>query len=270
MKMTQQIDQHLTFLMTGPPFAGKTVLSSQFPQPYFVTLDPHCLMSVRALRKEYNAAFDCDFLQITADRTEDEDFIALAGKAFAGLTAWEKTKKVTSALLKNLSQDQTLIIDNLSRVGEDCLVYTKKTANRSRMQIQDWNIFIDEIVEFFGYFSLASRKCNTIIIAHDDVRKEELTGDIERVLNIPTRLRGRIPSLATDFLLLTADTAGAGSNKRVRRQLHSMPAKQANLGSRCLIPNMENPSYLKLKPYMEAALGRVLPQPNWTPPEDKK
>jgi len=271
-KMTQQTDDNLNILLWGPGLSGKTVLATQFPMPYVLALDPHALMSVRGLRNRYGLDFDVDTLYLDDDETTDPDFIALCGKPFAKLTAWEKLKKCVRILVsdtqKRLPQDATLIIDNVSRMSESLLFYIRKLTRRNALQIQDWMIFIDELQELLDYMKSNKRQCNVIIIAHDELVRNAESNAIERLILLPTKIRHRMPTLASDYLYMTAASKGAGTNKRVVRKLRSMPDPFMALGSRCLIPDIENPTYARLRPYLETALGRKMPEPNWTPPDD--
>ncbi len=272
MDMNDQTDAMVTPIFWGPPLSGKTVLASQFPKPFFIALDPHVLTSVRALKKKYDLDFNVRMVHLTDDPTDDPDYIERCGKAFARLSGWDKVKKLTNTLLnsqKQLGPDETLVIDNLSRIGELLLRHIKKETGRTKLQIQDWGTFVEEILEFIEYFSSTSRKCNAIIIGHEEYHKDELNQELYRLLLMPTKMRHRIPSLATDFFYMKSEPSGPPNKRKVIRKLRSVPDEKTSIGSRILVPDIEYPSYAKLKPYIESAIGRELPEPNWTPPVDE-
>lgn len=272
MQMDDQTDAHATICLWGPPLSGKTVLASQFPNPFFIALDPHVLTSVRGLKRKYNLDFNVRLVPITNEQTTDEDFIEICGKAFTRLSGWEKLKKLTNALLnsnKQLDENSTLIIDNFSRMGEMLLWHIKKETNRSKLQIQDWGTFVEEVQEFVDYFSSEKRKCNAVLIGHEEYHKDEATQEIRSLLLMPTKMRHRVPSLVTDFLYMTSEGKGPMNKRKVVRKLRSIPDERTSLGSRCLVPNIEYPTFERLKPYIEGAINRELPEPNWTPPEDE-
>lgn len=267
--MDDQSDANVTILLWGPPMSGKTVLASQFPNPFFIALDPHVLTSVRALKKKYELDFGVRLVPITDEPTDDPDFLEIAGKAFAKLSGWEKLKKLTNALLnsqKQLGPDATLVVDNLSRAGELLLRYIKGETKRDKLQIQDWGTFVEEIQEFIEYFSRVSRKCNAVIIGHEEYHKDEMTQELKKLLLMPTKMRHRIPSLTTDYLYMTTDISGPANKRKVIRKLRSVPDASTATGSRILVPDLEYPTFAKLKPFIEGAIGRELPPPNWTPP----
>jgi hypothetical protein len=86
-------------------------------------------------------------------------------------------------------------------------------------------------------------------------------------LSIPTRVKERIPSKCSDYLYMTTEVTGGKQSRKVCRLIQAVPDPSNPTGSRCLIPNIENPTYAKMKPYIEAYLGRKLGEPTWTPKE---
>lgn len=273
MKMSEFRNEKLSMLFIGPAFSGKTVLASQFPEPFIVALDPHAVISIQGLKARYKLDFDVECVYIDDNRTEDPTYIEKCGKAFTGMTAWEKTKKLITVLCNNsehqLPQDATLIIDNYSRIGEVILAYTKKVIGRKALQIQDWNIFIDEIQELADILKSSRRKCNVISIAHEESVKDKVTGEVEKLILMPTKIRYRIPTLASDYFQIHAKSELSGGKRRIVRNLQSTPSTQIATGSRCLIPDIQYPTYDKMRPYLTAALNRTMPGPNWTPPKDE-
>jgi hypothetical protein len=50
---------------------------------------------------------------------------------------------------------------------------------------------------------------------------------------------------------------------------HRMRNKPSNpVGTRSAIPNLDNPTFEKMKPYLEGYVGRELGAPTWTPKDD--
>ena len=268
-KMSTQTESACSLLFWGPPFSGKTVLASQFPNPHFVSLDPHTLTSVRGLRARYGLSFDVNIVDIVDAETKDDDFIALVGAKFAKASAWEKTLRMIEAWARTLTADDTLVIDNLSRVAELILSHIRKTVGREQLQIQDWGSFVGYIEKLTDCVNHADRKCNVIMIGHEEPHTDELTKEVRRYLLMPTKARHRIPSLITDYLYMNTVIKIANGKRSPIRILKSLPTHDAMTGSRTLIPDIEYPTYAKMKPFLDAALGRVLPEPNWTPKVDE-
>ena len=135
-KMSDLQTNRLFIILMGKPFAGKSVLASQFPSPWFIDLD-FKLGSIMAIRNQLGLSFDFDVTQISEEETTDEDFVKLTGKAFAKQSGWRKVKKLTEVLCNKMPRDSTLIIDGLSRAGELLKSHIAKVTGHGQLQIQD-------------------------------------------------------------------------------------------------------------------------------------
>lgn len=255
----------ILILLWGPPLGGKTVLASQFPQPFFIDLEDG-LHSVKALRNEYNKDFDFDAITINDNPTEDEDFIKICGKQFATASGWVKAKKLATTLCHKMPQDSTLVIDSASRLYEMLLSHIQKVTGRTKLQIQDWGTFVDELQELITALKYKA-KCNVILIGHEEYSQDEASGEIRRSFLMVTKMKERIPSVMTEDLRLYAVPEGPKNKRKIVRKLQTQPDFITAVGSRSLVPDMDNPTYEKIKPYFEKALGRKLPKATWTPPE---
>lgn len=245
---------------------GKTILASQFPSTFFVDLDDG-VSSVTALMKEQQQDFDFDIIALDESPTEDEDFIKLCGKTFASLGAWTKTKKLVEILARRMPKDSTLVIDNLSRLSEFLMAHIiREPGGNKPLQIQNWLTFTDETREFLDSMR-GDTKCNVVLIGHERKETDNKTKEVERVLWMPSSMRERIPTIVGEFLKLKIEARGPVNKRRVVRYLQSVPDPETATGSRALIPDMENPTYEKIKPYLETALNRELPPATWTPKE---
>lgn len=261
-QLTDGTDSRLIFLFWGKPKVGKTVLASQFPNLTFVDLDDS-LGSVRALRKNQGLDFNFTTFDLKESETTDEDFLKLCGKNFGRMGQWLKTAKLVSALSRTLTKDETLVVDNLSRIGESILKYIRTTAGRDQLQIQDWMTFTNQIQIFLE--SLKECHANVVLVGHEEYHKDEASGEIEKLILMPTKMRHRVPSVVTDYLYMKTDVKGPQNKREVVRKIQSMPDPMTAVGSRSLIPNIDNPTFEKLRPYIESALGRTLPPSTWTP-----
>ncbi len=265
-KLSEMQLKKLLILLWGPPLGGKTVFASQFPQPFFVDLEDG-IHSVKAMRAKAQLNFDFDVITINESETTDEDFIQLCGKMFAKQSAWLKAKKLIQTLAPKMPQDSTLVIDSTSRLYEVLLAHIKRTVGREKLQIQDWGTFVDElggIIDTLKYHA----KCNVILIGHEEYSKDELSGEIRRSFLMVTKMKERIPSIATEDLRLYSAPKGPKNKREVVRYLQTQPDFVTAVGSRSLIPDIENPTYEKVRPYFETVLDRKLPEPTWTPTEE--
>jgi hypothetical protein len=251
-------------VLMGKSFAGKSVLASQFPKPCFIDLDFN-LSSITAIRSRMKLNFDFDVIQINEEETTDEDFIKLCGKGFTKVSGWNKVKKLSAVLSKKMPQDSTLIIDGLSRMGEMLRNHIMRITGKE-MRIQDWGTFADEMCEFCDDLNSPYAVPNVILIAHEDIVKDELTGAIERVLLVAGKSSARIPSLCSEFWRIAHEAKPGGAKSK--RILQVDADRITSTGSRSWLPTTVNPTYEKIKPYLEQTVGRDLPPPTWTPSED--
>jgi len=242
-RLTEIKNTKFVAILYGKPKPGKTVLASQFPSPWFVDLEKG-LMSVIAMKRTRNLDFDFDVTQIDDKPTEDPDFIKLCGKAFVRQDPWLKLNKLTQSLIRHLPKDATLVVDSLTKAGEFLLDHIKSLTGRKQLQIQDWGTFKDEMMAW--YQNLFLGKCNVIVIAHEQVIKDELTGAIERTLLLPGQSASRLPSVCDEFWYLVKDIRG----KNVKRVLKCDGDRITSAGSRSWITDMEDPTYAKIKPFL--------------------
>jgi len=259
-KLSEVETKRYTICLWGKPKIGKTVLASQFPSPFFIDLDGG-ISSVRALRREKKLSFDFDVIELDEEPTEDEDFLKLCGKTFGKLSAWEKAKKLNNVLCRKMPKDSTLVVDNTSRLNEYLVAYIMKRSGHRPLQIQDWGEVVNEFTDFLN--DIKSATCNVILISHEEYRTDEVTKETERLILLNTKIRFRIPSVVSEFLYMSTRVRGPRSKREVIRFLQSTPDQQTATGSRALIPDIENPTYEKLRPYLERALNRKLPGPTW-------
>lgn len=262
-KLSDGKDTRFSMLLWGPPKSGKTILASQFPHPYFVCLEKG-LGSVRAMTNAQKLQVDFPVIDIDSDDSTDQDFIALCGP-MKGQTCWAKTKKAFEMLCKTLPADNHLVIDNLSRMSEQLMVHVKKLVARDTFQQQDWGTYATELQTFMGYMAVA--KCNVIFVGHEEWREDKVSGEVLKTILMPGSMKHRIPGIVSDYVYLSSIVSGPAAAPKVVRKLQCTPNKYVNLGNRSLMPNMEDPTYEKMRPYLSAALGHDLGEPTWTPLE---
>ena len=244
---------------------GKTVLASQFPQPFFVDLEDG-LHSVKALRSKLGLDFNFDVITIDENPTTDEDFIKLCGQRFSKMSGWSKTRQLVEVLCRKMPKNTTLVFDNISRAYEMLLTHIQGVVGRSKLQIQDWGTFVDEMGAVINVMKYKA-KCNIIIIGHEEYIKDELSGELYRKFLMVTKLRERLPSMVSEFWRLYSEPKGPKNKREIVRRLQTESDFTTAVGSRSLVPNMENPTYAKLKPYLEKLVNDKLPEPTWTPPD---
>jgi hypothetical protein len=64
---------------------------------------------------------------------------------------------------------------------------------------------------------------------------------------------------------ITSTPRKSRNNEKPR---NSVPDPSNPVGTRSAIPNLDNPTFEKMKPYLEGYVGRELGAPTWTPKDD--
>ena len=254
--------RRLVILLYGKPMVGKTLLASQFPQPHFIELDGK-MGSVLTAYSRAKKKFSLTTFEIDDAPTTDPDFIALCGESFAKQNAWLKTKKLTEMLLKTLPQDATLIVDSITKLSKVLMDFISRTTGHKPLQLQDYNMFTIYLQEYIDMLRGSLGKCNVILIGHEDIIKDETTGAIERVLYIPTKARYSLPAMADEYWRLVVKPKVVGGKAQNVRYLQTTPDRITASGSSIWLPDIEEPTYGKIRPYLEKGLGRKFPEPNW-------
>lgn len=253
--------RHFTLLIYGWPKIGKTILASQFPNAHMLDLDDG-ISAVKSLAREQGKKPPrIKVIQVDENPTEDPDFIELCGKPFVKANAWTKSKAVIEKWAKKLGPDDTLVVDNTSALSD----YLLDSVNPSgtKMEYSHWNTFVREIRYVIG--KLQNARANVVIVAHEQYNKDDGTGELHRTILMPTNQKYRIPGRISDLLYMKAEVSGPAKKRIVKRYIESTPDYLTPAGSRALIPDIEDPTFEKIRPYLEATLGRSLPESTWTP-----
>lgn len=255
---------HTMLFIWGRGKVGKTILASQFPNPVFICCKEDGLKSVRSMKSLYRLDFNFDRFLIEETETTDPDFVKLCTSAFTKMHGWVKIKKLVERLCKGLPADSFIILDHYTNLC-DMLIHHIETKNGTSMRIQDWGEFIDEMTTLLDYMKSSATKCSSIVLFHDEHIKDDISGKVFRNVLSPTKLKHTLASVPDEYLYMHATTI-AGKTKRV---LQAVGDSSTNTGSYSLMPDIEDPTYKKIKPYLERSLGRSLPEPTWTPPDSK-
>ncbi len=269
MKMSEMQSTKAIIVIWGPGKIGKTVLASQFPNAYYVCVKEDGLGSVRSMKVKYKLDFDIKHvLFIHSNPTVDKEVLDLISSQFANLDAWKKLNKLATALVPKVTPDDFIIWDHWTYIC-DALVDSIETKVNHPMQLQDWNTFTQEMKDFLDIIKQPQMRASSVILAHTDMIKDDISGEIQRTILMPTRMKNSFPSYPTEYLFMKNIVTGAFNVRKVERLLQSLSDQSTTTGSYSLIPDLKAPTYEKIRPYLEASMNRKLPPPTWTPPDDK-
>ena len=167
-----------TILMKGPPGAGKTYKAAQFPKPVFFNFDNN-LAGLLKLPKEIRD----NVRVVNPFKTKD-------GKDVPDTKIWDNYVTLLEAAVAD-SANRTIITDSLttmtSRLMDQIIGSSMPTA---KVQIQHWGDFA-RYLKWFGDSFLCDPKLDkhVIVIAHEQIEKDELTQQIIYSLNIGGQMR---------------------------------------------------------------------------------
>lgn len=145
---------HLNILLYGPSGVGKTKFASYFPDPYFFDFDKGML----TLRRE----------EFEYDTYED---------------VFEGSKCVKSAYneFKKKMKDPnfnpgTIIVDSVSTLQEYALDEILRLNTRPEPTLHEWGLLVSWLRDLF--LTITKSPCNVIVTAHEQLIKDEITGEV--------------------------------------------------------------------------------------------
>lgn len=146
----------LKILVYGESGSGKTHFGGTCPKPLFFDFDGGML----TLRKEKEIAF-----------------VDLTGMSTKAEKVWPDFMEA----LKEYGEDEqfeTLIIDSLTTAATACMDYVLSLNRRTGQnpQLQDWLTQMNELKEMIKL--VKATKKHVIVLAHEQVEKDEITGRI--------------------------------------------------------------------------------------------
>src|SRR3990167_6405365 len=147
------------FMFTGNPTAGKTHLAATFPKPFFMDFDDGCR------RVGSKLPFDFEVFDVMND-SQAATHALLRLKEFIALKTAGKLPY------------RTLVLDSLTTWSQAQMdaILTANGRKDGKAQIQDYGALADDMRSLFG---MAIRVAEfVILIAHEDIEKDELTGAI--------------------------------------------------------------------------------------------
>jgi hypothetical protein len=267
MLLSNRQDTKAIIAIWGPGKVGKTVFASQFPNNHYVCVKEDGLGSVSSMRKKYQLSFDIPLYLIHSNKTTDPDVLKLIGEKFASLDSWNKLNKLITAFVPILTENDWITLDHWTYICDSLTDMIEKKVGHT-MQLQDWNTFTQEMKAFLDILKQPMMKASTLILAHDELFKDDLSGEITRSILMPTKMRSSFPSYPTEYLRMKYMVTGAINVRKVNRTLQCIADQSTNTGSYSMMPDITSPTYEKVRPYLEASLNRTLPPALWTPPDD--
>ena len=160
-------DLQRTILIYGASGTQKTRTAAQFPSPLFLSCDPGQLGGLAS-----GAEFKPKQIRIES---------------------WAQLQKALPTIEKDAGTEfKTLILDSTTYFQKIVMRDILRTTAREIPRYEDWNLCIERIRSILN--QLANLKCNFVITATEQLLKDEISGKIMGLPNIPGKLAQELPA----------------------------------------------------------------------------
>ncbi len=194
----------LRILLSGDPGTGKSTFAASLPQPGYL--------------------FDLDRTSLNYSRPGMQWWVEpkIGDPALSLAQRWAALKQDLVRLVKEPGEYRSVVLDSTTSLARMALDYSME-LNRARGPDGGpiWNVhramaknLVDEIINL-----LCSIPRIVCVIAHNEVVKNELTGEIAGQLNLPGRLSIELPARFDEVWVSTATRTKDG----VHYEVHFVP-----------------------------------------------
>jgi len=178
MKLTEIAnDERIKCLVYGEAGTGKTCFGCSFPTPIFVA-DFDGKINSSARFHSHERVSQIDFEDFRLGRKDDRPFDRFE-KSLVELETASKAGKLPF---------QTVVVDSLTQYADAMLkeLMHRNPTNRFKQNLpsqQDYHIFSIEFKNFL--MRILALECNVVVTAHIQIIKDDLTGEILRMPQLP-------------------------------------------------------------------------------------
>lgn len=227
--------QHI--LIQGLPGTGKTTLALQFPKPYLIDVDNNLAGAIQG-----NLVKDLEFKW-------DSPILDAEGKPLEPVknpVGYEDRFRAIFDEALNDPEVETVILDSATAVTQIFCASIPKRNNKQHMELQLWQVFIKYWLDMI--LIAKSKGKRFILIAHEEMVKDDMDGGMKRMLLLPTRARALIPGMFSDIWECYTETRMSSGIESV---MHKIRVKADNRVSSL------KASHPMAKPVFEATWAEV-------------
>lgn len=216
MKSSKEYDlsKPKNILIQGPPGTGKTCTAVRFDKVGLIDADQNLAAGITFLKQR-------DPKKELKWDTPHED---AKGEPLPSAKKWLRFVEINIEMLEDESV-QTIVWDSMSRI-KDMLIdyilaadsgYSAKNviANERTMQIHHWGTFYSIMIK--ALMRLCSNRKTFIVIAHDALIKDEVSGSMEVFPNIPGQLKDQLAGLFQEYWHAEVKNKGMGELQYIMR-----------------------------------------------------
>lgn len=170
-------------------------------------------------------------------------------------TAWpaflKRLNEIGAEIESGKSPYKTLAFDSVTMMSDICMNFILKQNNRTKMEIQDWGAYLQNMSNLFNQFT--GWPGVKVVTAHIKRMENDLTKLEEKLPLIQGQFAGKASIYFDEVYFTDAAQEGAPPNKKLKWFVTTQPTsviKQAK-SRRYNVPNGTETSYEAMKPFMK-------------------
>lgn len=225
----------LKILLVGPSGVGKTHMAGTFPKPYFFNFDVRGVMTLRGKNIDYDTFTSYIDIEPKLNEVEVDD-------------------KYETLVFDPITRLADLMMDEIQRLN---LSESKKARTSTKMfgftpppTTPEYGIFLGNMSNILDQILKIDK--NIVFVAHEELLKDDLSGEIERMPMIVTKMRFRLSTYFDEAYRLRCNK---GVYEAITRQSIKFSYIRSSFSG--VLPDViEDPSYNKIMELIKEKGGK--------------
>jgi len=169
------------------------------------------------------------------DQIEINQYRDISNPGSASRAFMERLREINRRITLGDPAPKTVILDSLTFDAKDIL---DGVATDDKQPYAKRDHYLPQMMHIEKHIqALTALKCNVVVIGHDDIEKDVISGGQARAIDVTGKLTGRIPRYFNEVYYLTMGMDEAGNTKRVLQTA----ADTTVLGPKTAFPDVIKP-----------------------------